>query len=285
MLFDDVEKRIRTLEIYTRKLVQSTFHGEYTSFYKGQGLTFSEVCKYIPGDDVRNIDRNVSARMGEPYIKIFEEERDCTLFLLVDVSASTLFGENKVTIREAIQNIAGVLALSAAKSKDKIGLVLFSDKIEYFIPPKKGLAHGMRILKDLFSFEPKQTKTDLQNSFTFLNKVARKHTIVFCISDFLTPFDSKNIQIVGRKYDFTALDVSLKIAISNVGLVRCQDLESGEEIYIDSNQMQSYHFIIDQHKKEQKKIFLNASCGYTHLNIKEDYLHQLGIYLRSKALR
>ena len=203
----EILKKVRKIEIKTRRLSDHIFGGEYQSTYKGIGMTFSEVRQYQFGDDVRAIDWNVTARYNEPYIKVFEEERELTMMLMVDVSASELFGTSEQFKKDTITEIAATLAFSAIQNNDKVGLILFTDEIELFIPPKKGKSHVLRIIRDLIEFKPKSRKTDIAQAFKFLSNVMKKKAIVFMLSDFMTEGYENTLKIVGNKHDITGIRV------------------------------------------------------------------------------
>jgi uncharacterized protein (DUF58 family) len=230
-------KKVRKIEIKTRRLSDHIFGGEYHSTFKGRGMTFSEVRQYQFGDDVRNIDWNVTARYNEPYIKVFEEERELTMMLMVDISGSELFGTDQQFKNEIVTEIAATLAFSATQNNDKIGLILFSDAIELYIPPKKGRSHVLRIIRELIEFKPKSKLTDISVALKFLSNVMKKKTIVFVLSDFITDDDYKqNLKISAGRHDITGIRVYDKREeeIPNLGMVQMQDEESGELVLVNT---------------------------------------------------
>ena len=232
-------KKVRKIEIKTRRLSDHIFGGEYHSTFKGRGMTFSEVRQYQFGDDVRNIDWNVTARYHEPYIKVFEEERELTMLLMVDVSGSALFGTEQQFKSEIITEIAATLAFSATQNNDKIGLILFSDKIELYIPPKKGRSHVLRLIRELIEFKPESKQTNLAEALKFMQNVMKKKAIVFVLSDFIADDYNQTMKIVARKHDVTGIRVYDKReeAIPNLGLVQMEDgrLETYGRISFISN--------------------------------------------------
>lgn len=231
-------RRVRRIEIKTRALTNNIFAGEYHSAFKGRGMSFAEVREYQPGDDVRDIDWNVTARMNRPYIKVFEEERELTLMLLIDLSASQMFGTRERTQRDLITEIAATLAFSAMQNNDKIGVIFFTDRIEKFIPPQKGRKHILYIIRELLNFEPQGKKTDLGIALEYLVKILSKRSIAFVMSDFLTTQDySKPISVASRKHDVIALQVydPCMAHVPNVGLMKIVDAETGHEQYIDTS--------------------------------------------------
>jgi len=231
-------KRVRKIEIKTRALSSNIFAGEYHSAYKGSGMAFSEVREYQPGDDVRDIDWNVTARFNRPYVKVYEEERELTVMLLIDMSSSLAFGTSVTYKRDMVAEIAATLAYSAIQNNDKIGVVLFSDQIEKYIPPKKGRKHIMYIISELLDFKPQSQRTDIKNAIEFLMQTQHKSCTAFLISDFMDRKDySKALSIMSRKHDTAAIQVydHFMEYLPNVGLLKVQDAETGAEQYIDTS--------------------------------------------------
>lgn len=231
-------KRVRKIEIKTRALSSNIFAGEYHSAYKGSGMAFSEVREYQPGDDVRDIDWNVTARFNRPYVKVYEEERELTVMLLIDMSSSLAFGTSVTYKRDMVAEIAATLAYSAIQNNDKIGVVLFSDQIEKYIPPKKGRKHIMYIISELLDFKPQSQRTDIKNAIEFLMQTQHKSCTAFLISDFMDRKDySKALSIMSRKHDTAAIQVydHFMEYLPNVGLLKVQDAEIGAEQYIDTS--------------------------------------------------
>lgn len=234
----DLLKRVRRIEIKTKALTNNVFAGEYHSAFKGRGMSFAEVREYQPGDDVRDIDWHVTARMNRPYVKVFEEERELTLMLLIDVSASQQFGTHDRTQRELTAEVAATLAFSAMKNNDKIGVIFFTDRIEKFIPPQKGRRHVLRIIRELLDFHPQGSGTDVAQALEYLVKVQRKHAIVFLLSDFLTQTDfSRQLLVAARRHDVVALRLYDRCMeqIPDVGLLKVKDAETGREMVIDTS--------------------------------------------------
>ena len=230
-------KKVRKIEIKTRRLSDHIFSGEYHSSFKGRGMTFSEVRQYGYGDDVRSIDWNVTARYNEPFVKVFEEERELTMVLMVDVSGSEYFGTTKQFKRETITEISATLAFSAIQNNDKVGLLLFSDEIELFIPPKKGKPHVLRIIRELIEFHPKSKKTNITQALRYLSNVMKKKAIVFILSDFMDDDYDNALKIVGRKHDVTGIRVFDKYEeeIPKLGMVPMLDAETGNTILVNTN--------------------------------------------------
>ena len=204
----EILKKIRRIELRTRRLVNSTFAGQYHSVFKGRGMNFEDVREYAPGDEIRSIDWNVTARMNAPYIKKFTEERELTVMLLVDVSASGIFGSVELSKRELAAEVASLLAFSAINNNDKVGLLLFSDEVELFIPPKKGRLHTLRLIREMLYFEPKGKGTNLSVALEYMNRVISRRAVVFMISDFLAPDFTKALNVTSRRHDLVAMPVT-----------------------------------------------------------------------------
>ncbi len=237
MTTQELMKKVRAIEIRTRGMVHELFSGEYHSAFKGRGIEFSEVREYVPGDDVRSIDWNVTAREGKPFIKLFEEERELVVMLLVDVSASGDFGSVKSLKRELAAELAAVLAFSAQKTGDKVGMILFSDRVESYIPPKKGTSHTLRLIRDLLAFQPKGKGTSIYSGIEMLLRVQSKRAIVFLISDFMDDDHWKErAKIASRKHDLLAVQLidPREMSLPNVGWIAAQDPETGEVVWVDS---------------------------------------------------
>lgn len=230
-------KKVRKIEIKTKGLSRQIFSGEYHSAFKGRGMAFSEVREYIPGDDVRSIDWNVTARFNSPFVKVFEEERELSVMLLVDVSASGAFGTRVQQKQDLITEICAVISFSASQNNDKIGLIFFSDKIEKFIPPKKGKTHVLRIIRELIEFKPENKKTDLELALRYLTNVIKKRSVAFLVSDFLTePNYADALKIANKKHDLVALRIidKAELELPEAGLIKMKDNESGKIIWVDT---------------------------------------------------
>ena len=234
----DLIKKVRKIEIKTRGLSHNIFAGEYHSAFKGRGMSFSEVREYQYGDDVRDIDWNVTARFNKPYIKVFEEERELTVMLVIDLSESLDFGTVKQTKRDMVTEIAATIAFAAIQNNDKIGVIFFTDKVEKFIPPQKGRKHILYIIRELLNFEPESSRTDISVSLQFLTNALKKRCTAFVISDFIDESDYKNaMTIANRKHDVVAIQVyDRRLAeLPKVGLIKMRDAESGEEMFVDTS--------------------------------------------------
>ncbi len=283
MLMDTSEllKKVRRIEIKTRGLSQNIFAGEYHSAFKGRGMAFSEVREYQYGDDIRDIDWNVTARYNKPYIKIFEEERELTVMLLVDVSASLNFGTVDSMKKEIVTEIAATLAFSAIQNNDKIGVIFFSDKIEKFIPPKKGRKHILYIIRELLGFEPESTQTDLAMALRFLTNAIKKKCTTFLISDFLDIYDYENaLTIANRKHDIVAMQVydPLEVELPSVGLIKMLDAETNKEVWIDTSSHKTrdlHHKWYQRQEYYKEKAFTSSRVDNISIRTDEDYVKAL----------
>jgi len=280
-------KKVRKIEIKTRRLSNHIFSGEYNTTFKGKGMTFSEVRQYQFGDDVRSIDWNVTARYNEPYVKVFEEERELTMMLLVDVSGSENFGTKSKFKRETAIEIGATLAFSATQNNDKIGLILFSDQIELYVPPKKGRSHVLRIIRELIEFKPKNDQTNLSESLKFLSSVQKKRAIVFVISDFIADNYEHNLKIAGKKHDVTGIRIfdEKEQRLPNIGLVNMLDVETGKTRLINTN---SKKVRLEYEKYYQDKVnyflesFLRSGAGTVSTRTDESYVIKLLGYFKSR---
>ena len=261
-------KKVRKIEIKTRRLSNHIFSGEYHSHFKGRGMTFSEVRKYQYGDDIRDIDWNVTAKLNEPHIKIFEEERELTMMLLVDVSKSESFGTRMQQKRDLITELCAVLAFSAIQNNDKVGVVFFTDQIELFIPPKKGKSHILRIIRELIEFKPKGTGTNISEAFKFLSSVIKKRSIVFTLSDFQDEAYDKNLKIASSKHDLTAIRIidPAEEQLPDIGFVQLQNPESGSLEWVDT----SSSIVRATYEKDYQNFVANFKSYCTHSGT--DYL-------------
>lgn len=281
-------KKVRKIEIKTRRLSDHIFGGEYHSAFKGRGMTFSEVRPYQYGDDIRNIDWNVTARYNEPFVKVFEEERELTLMLMVDVSGSEFFGTKQQFKSELIAEIAATLAFSALQNNDKTGLILFSDQVELFIPPKKGKSHVLRIIRELIEFEPKSYKTNLSQALEFLSQVMKKKAIVFILSDFMDNNYDKPLQIAARKHDVTGIRIydEKETTLPNLGYIIVKDAETGELTQVDTSS-KSVRRAYENYYQEQVAYFENISrrsgAGMLSCQCDESYITKLLGYFKHRA--
>lgn len=277
----DLLKKVRKIEIKTRGLSSHIFSGEYHSAFKGRGMAFSEVREYTPGDDIRSIDWNVTARFNTPFVKVFEEERELSVVLLVDVSASGSFGTNKQLKQELITELCAVVAFSASQNNDKIGVIFFSDKIEKFIPPKKGKTHVLRIIRELLEFTPENKQTNIELALKYLSSIIKKRSIVFVISDFMTENNYKDaLKIANKKHDIVALRIidKAEVELPDVGLIKLKDNESGKIAWIDtSDKIFRKQFAVNQKKFEDdiKDTFNRSGIDATKIFTHENYVKPL----------
>ncbi|MEW7279650.1 DUF58 domain-containing protein [Aquimarina sp. 2201CG1-2-11] len=281
-------KKVRKIEIKTRRLSDHIFGGEYHSTFKGRGMTFSEVRQYQFGDDVRNIDWNVTARYNEPYIKVFEEERELTMMLMVDVSGSQLFGTQEQFKKSILTEIAATLAFSATQNNDKIGLILFTDEIELFIPPKKGRSHVLRIIRELLEFEPKSKKTNITEALKFLSNVMKKKAIVFILSDFIADDYQQTLKIVSGKHDVTGIRVydRREEEIPNLGMVQMEDEETGELLLVNTASKKTrinYSAYYREKVQYFKDSFTRSGAGSLSSRIDESYVKKLLGYFKRRG--
>jgi len=273
-------KKVRKIEIKTKHLSNQIFSGEYHSAFKGRGMAFSEVREYAVGDEIRTIDWNVTARFNEPFVKVFEEERQLTVMLLVDISASGMFGTRNQLKRETITELCAVLAFSAVSNNDQIGLILFSDKIEKFIPPKKGKSHILRIIRELINFEPTGKATDIALCLKYFTQMIKKKSIAFVLSDFMDEGFSDALKIASRKHDVVALKVHDKAEaeLPNIGLAHFQDLETGEMKWINTSSKKvrkNYRLKQEEQEERVRQIFLKSKTDFAEIETDEEYIKPL----------
>ena len=282
-------KRVRKIEIKTRGLSKNIFAGEYHSAFKGRGMTFSEVREYQYGDDIRNIDWNVTARHNRPYVKIFEEERELTVMLMIDVSASRNFGTISKLKKNQITEIAAVLAFSAIQNNDKIGVIFFSDKIEKFIPPKKGRTHILHIIRELIDFYPEDKQTDIEQALEYMTNSIKKRCTCFVISDFIDEHDFAHaLAIANRKHDVVALRVydPRENQLPPVGMMYLRDAETGEQMWVDTSDkklMEAYEKYAFVREKELDAIFKRSGVDVANIRSDEDYVRALITLFKKRA--
>lgn len=273
-------KKVRKIEIKTKGLTSQIFSGEYHSAFKGKGMSFSEVREYSHGDEIRTIDWNVTARFNETYVKVFEEERELTVMLVIDVSASGMFGTKGQLKREIITEISAVLSFSASANKDKIGVLLVSDKVEKHIPPKKGKSHILRIIRELINFEPSSKKTDLSVGLKYLSKIQKRKATVFILSDFRSKSFLNPLKIISRKHDLIALKFSdpAEYNLPKIGLVKFKDLETGKELLINTSSKSARKKYHDNQLKFDENIKLNfrkLNIDFADIDTGQDYIKPL----------
>ena len=282
-------KRVRKIEIKTRGLSKNIFAGEYHSAFKGRGMTFSEVREYQYGDDIRNIDWNVTARHNRPYVKIFEEERELTVMLMIDVSASRNFGTISKLKKNQITEIAAVLAFSAIQNNDKIGVIFFSDKIEKFIPPKKGRTHILHIIRELIDFYPEDKQTDIEQALEYMTNSIKKRCTCFVISDFIDEHDFAHaLAIANRKHDVVALRVydPRENQLPPVGMMYLRDAETGEQMWVDTSDKklrEAYEKYAFVREKDLDAIFKRSGVDVANIRSDEDYVRALITLFKKRA--
>ena len=277
----DILKRVRQIEIKTRGLSSNIFAGQYHSAFKGKGMSFSEVREYQYGDDVRDIDWNVTARQNKPYIKVFEEERELTVMLLIDVSNSLDFGTVKQMKKDMVTEIAATLAFSAIQNNDKIGVIFFSDRIEKFIPPKKGRKHILYIIRELLDFKPESKRTDIKMAVEYLTNVIKKRCVTFMLSDFIDDNDYRNaLTIANRKHDIVAIQVyDRRLAeLPDVGLMKVRDAETGHEQWIDTSSAKlrnAHHAWWKERQVRLAETFTKSNVDSVSVRTDQDYVKSL----------
>ncbi|BFM42644.1 DUF58 domain-containing protein [Flavobacterium sp. CFS9] len=280
-------KKVRKIEIKTKRLSNHIFSGEYHSSFKGRGMTFSEVRQYQYGDDIRNIDWNVTARYNEAHVKVFEEERELTMVLMVDISGSEGFGSKSQFKKDIVTEIAATMAFSATQNNDKIGLILFSDNVELYIPPKKGRSHVLRIIRELIEFEPKSHKTDISQALKFLSGTQKKKAIVFMISDFMSENYEQTLKIASKKHDITGVRVYdiREEKIPNLGMVSMLDAETGK-IQLVNTGSKTVRLNYEKHYQDRvnyfKDIFSKSGAGVVNTRVDENYVTKLLGYFKSR---
>ncbi len=285
-------KRVRKIEIKTRGLSRNIFAGEYHSAFKGRGMAFSEVREYQYGDDIRSIDWNVTARYNHPYVKIFEEERELTVMLLIDVSGSRDFGTFEKMKKNVITEISAILSFSAIQNNDKIGVIFFSDTIEKFIPPKKGKSHILRIIRELIDFHPQHTGTDITEAVRYLTNAIKKKCTAFIISDFMddSPRLEMALSVANNKHDVVALKIydNRERELPPIGMVMLRDAETGKNIWVDSSSRkvrQMYSDYWNRHITRLDTLFKKSNIDYASINTQEDYVKSLMTLFKKRAVK
>lgn len=290
MLTKELLKQVRQIEIRTKGLVNQVFSGEYHSVFKGRGMEFSEVREYQFGDDIRNIDWNVTARFGHPFIKVFEEERELTVMLMVDLSGSLMFGSVSKTKQRVAAELTAILAFSALKNNDKVGLILFTDKIEKFVPPRKGNKHVLRIIREVLSFQPEGNATDIGSALEFMNGAIKKRSIVFLLSDFMDDGYEKILKIVGKKHDLigVVLDDRRETEIPKLGLIKLTDAETNQERWVDTSS-RKVQGVLQKRREEmigkRKSLFISSRLDSIYVRTGENYITPLVQFFRLRERR
>jgi uncharacterized protein (DUF58 family) len=290
MIPQEILKKIRRIEIRTRRLVADVFSGEYQSVFKGRGIEFTEVREYLPGDDIRSIDWNVTARTGHPYVKKFDEERELTIMFVVDASGSGAFGTVDRFKAELAAELCAVLAFSATRNNDRVGLVMFSDRIEKVVPPQKGRRHVLRVVRELLYSEPEGTGTDIPMALDYLANVVRRHAVVFLVSDFQTSGYERALAVANRRFDLIAVDVSdpREEELPRVGLVELEDAETGERIAVDAGDRrfaERFARAMEERRDEKERGFRRLGVDRISVSTDRPYVEPLERFFRMRARR
>jgi len=292
----DILKKVRKLEVRTNRLVNDSLAGSYSSVFKGRGMNFDEVREYVPGDDIRSIDWNVTARTGIPHIKKFTEERELTIMLVIDVSGSGEFGSQTSSKREMMAELGSVLAFSAIKNNDKVGLVLFTDFVELYIPPQKGRSHILRVIREILFFQPQRKQTDFLIPLDFLNRVTKRKCVTFFLSDFCfaADFDRSRFQtklhLTNRRHDLVAIQVNdpREFELPDVGWLTLEDAETGKQVEVNTSDQQirlQYSELANQHRQTLTKMFQGCGIDSLDLNTGESYLPSLLSFFNARKRR
>ncbi len=290
MISKEILKKVKRIEITTRGMVNDVFSGEYHSIFKGRGMEFSEVREYQIGDDIRTIDWNVTARYGHPYVKVFEEERELTVMLLVDASSSGEFGTYERMKGEIAVEICALLAFSAIKNNDKVGLIIFTDKVEKFVPPRKGKTHVLRVLRELLYFEPEDKQTDIDAALEYLSRVIRRRSTAFLVSDFLSKDYNRALRIANKKHDIVAIHIvdPRELELPNVGYIELEDAETGEHVLLDTSDREVRHLFAQQTSDamaKRDKLFKSMNVDSIVIHTHESYFEPLIKFFRMRAKR
>lgn len=276
----EIFKNIRRIQIRTNKYVQDVLAGAYQSAFKGRGMEFEEAREYQLGDEIRSIDWNVTARMQYPFVKNFREERELTVILLIDVSASSLFGTIGKQKEELIAEIGALFSFSAIKNNDKVGLLLFSDQVEKYLPPQKGLKHALRVIRELLVFKPQSKKTDIRKALVHLGKIQKRRSVIFVISDFLSPPFKDELAILGKKHEVIGVNVRdpHELTLPKVGIIQLKDLESGKTLIVDTSRKKDREKLKERNLKkisELKSLFENSASGFIHIDSTRNYMEPI----------
>ena len=290
MIPSEILKKVRLIEIQTRHLVNDLFGGEYHSAFKGMGMEFAEVREYLPGDDIKDIDWNVTARTGRPYIKKFDEERELTVMLIVDVSASGYFGTGNTLKSDIIVELASILSFSAIKNNDKVGLILFSDQIEKFIPPQKGKTHVLRVIRELIYYKTEDRKTNLSEALEYSLKVLKRKSVIFLLTDFLDKNWETPLKLTNRKHDLICIQLidPSEIEIPDIGLIKLHDVETGETFWVDSSNQRAstemkHHFSGEVEKRNS--FFKKNGIDHILINTQKSYIEPLISFFNQRIAR
>lgn len=290
MIPKEILKKVKAIEIQTRGLVNDVFSGEYHSVFKGRGMDFSEVRDYQIGDDIRTIDWNVTARMGHPYVKVFEEERELTVILLVDASSSGNFGSVERMKGEIATEICALLAFSAIRNNDKVGLIIFTDRIEKFVPPKKGKTHVLRVVRELLYHRPQGTGTDIAGALEYLSRVITRRSVVFLVSDFISTGYEKALRVANKKHDLVALTITdpREVSLPEVGFIELEDAETGEVVLVDTFRAEVREMFqqrASREVEERARIFRTMNVDHVDIRTDQSYVEPLIRFFRMRAKR
>ncbi len=290
MISKELAKKIRYIQITTNRAVNDVLAGEYQSVFKGRGMEFEEVREYIPGDEIRTIDWNVTARTGRPFVKRFVEERELTILLLVDLSASGMFGSVRQMKNEVAAEICAMLTFSAIKNNDKVGLIAFTDCIELFIPPKKGISHVLRIIREILCFKPRQTKTDIRQALDYLGMVTTKRAVVFLISDFIAKDFEKPMRVLSKRHDLIAVSISdpRERYLPPVGLVELEDAETGEKVLVDTASAavrKQFEQLGQERTDNLRDLFKSMGVDHIELSTDRDHARDLVLFFKTREKR
>ncbi|MCR4440080.1 MAG: DUF58 domain-containing protein [bacterium] len=290
MIPKEILKKVKAIEIQTRGLVNDVFSGEYHSVFKGRGMDFSEVRDYQIGDDIRTIDWNVTARMGHPYVKVFEEERELTVVLLVDASSSGNFGSVERMKGEIATEICALLAFSAIRNNDKVGLIIFTDRIEKFVPPKKGKTHVLRVVRELLYHRPQGTGTDIAGALEYLSRVITRRSVVFLVSDFISSGYEKALRVANKKHDLVALTITdpREVSLPDVGFIELEDAESGEVVLVDTSSAEVREMFRQRaftDAEERARMLRTMNVDHVDIRTDQSYVEPLIRFFRMRAKR
>lgn len=290
MIPREVLQNIRRIQITTSRLVSDVFSGQYHSVFKGRGIEFDEVREYLPGDEIRSIDWNVTARMGHPYVKKFVEERELTVMLMVDVSGSSFFGTARHLKSQLAAEICSLLAFSAVRNNDKVGLILFSDRIEKFVPPRKGIRHVLRVVREVLYFKPQGKGTDIQGALEYLNKVMTRKAVTFIISDFYAPDFRKMLSVANKRHDVVAITITdpKEREFSDVGIITLDDPETGARVSVDTSDRVfrlAYRAAADERLRTRNEVFRAAKVDAIELSTDSPYAKSLFAFFRKRERR
>ena len=290
MIPKELAKRIRYIQIYTSRSVNGVLAGEYESVFKGQGMEFDEVREYSPGDEIRSIDWNVTARTGKPFVKRYVEERELTVMFLVDLSASGSFGSIERTKNEVAAELCALLAFSAVKNNDKVGLIVFTDTVELFIPPKKGNTHVLRLIRELLNFEPHKTNTDISAGLDYLGRVTNRHAVVFLVSDFQETGFERAMRITGKRHDLIAVSITdpREVRMPKVGLIELEDAETGEIVLVDTSSARvraEYERRGRDRGEEMARMFASLGVDQIAIRTDKDYVGSLVSFFARREKR